>query len=288
MKETTRPTVSIIIPHYNQNRLLEKCVASIAPQLTDNDEIIIVDDHSVLSPALEMEDEIKRLRIILLPENRGAASARNLGAEQARGDYIVFLDADDVALPGRIEAQLKAMHLNGDWMGCVGDYTYQRDEKRIAASKETGEMFSIQRALFSGHIFAAGSTLMIKRKFFRDIGGYNPDFRVYEDWDLLLRAVLQSNIGHCGVLVALVSPSSRRAGKEDRLNVLSELSTRYGLRIPQRYQRRFSQALAYERASLYFRASKAWKGLGALVQGFIYAPITLSKRLFSRVVCGRP
>lgn len=285
-----RPAVSVVIPHYNQGQLIERCVASVACQLGKEDEIIIIDDHS--TPSLNIETGIWTpcVRVVALPENGGPGAARNIGVEQAKHDYIAFLDADDVALPGRIIAQLGIMRNNPDWAGCVGDYVYQRDGKRDAqAHHQAGLAFNIRRELIAGRIFAAGSTLMVKRQLFLEVDGYNPALRVYEDWDLLLRLVLRSKVGHSGIPLAIISPSTRRAGKDDRLRILSQLDDSYAGRMEEANEyRSFRQALAYERASTYFRAKETWSGLGALLTGFGYAPLTLSRRLAGRIFYGVP
>ncbi len=285
-----RPAVSVVIPHYNQGQLIERCIASVACQLGKEDEIIVIDDHSHTPLSIENDIWIPHVHVVVLPENCGPGTARNIGAGQAKHDYIVFLDADDLALPDRIPAQLSAMRSHPDWVGCVGDYVYQRDEKRDAQATHQAELtFNIRRELIAGRIFAAGSTLMVRRQLFMEMGGYNPALRVYEDWDLLLRLVLQSKVGHVGIPLAIISPSTRRAGKEDRLRILSQLDASYAGRMEKANEyRSFQQALAYERASTYFRAKEIWGGLGALLIGFKYAPLALSRRLAARIFYGVP
>lgn len=285
-----RPSVSVVIPHYNQGQLIERCIASVACQLGKDDEVIVIDDHSNLPLNIETGFWTPCVRVVALPENYGPGVARNIGVGQARHDYIAFLDADDVALPGRIAAQLGVMRNHPDWAGCVGDYVFQRDGKRDAQANRQVELgFNIRRELIAGRIFAAGSTLMVKRQLFLDVGGYNPALRVYEDWDLLLRLVLRSNVGHSGIPLAIISPSTRRAGKDDRLRILSQLGDSYAGSMEKATEyRNFQQALAYERASTYFRAKELWGGLEALLIGIRFAPLTLLRRLAARLFYGLP
>lgn len=284
-----RQTISVVIPHYNQNQYLERTITSIASQLDKTDEILIVDDHSSQAPTFEPERWAPTVRIVVLPENCGPAIARNIGVEQAQHDYVAFLDADDIALPGRISAQLKALNANADWAGCVGDYVYQRNEKQNLPHQSRDEgFFDIRRKLLAGRIFAAGSTLMIRRSVFLEIGGYNPRLRVYEDWDLLLRVVFCSTIGHCGEPIAIISPSTRRASKDDRLQGLIRLAEIYAGNVDGKEYRSFMQALAYERASAHFRTAWFWSGLLALLIGFWYAPLIILRRLTARIIHGLP
>ncbi len=284
-----RPAVSVVIPHHNQNDYLERSLASVACQLGEEDEILIVDDHSGQAPVVESGGWAPAVRIVVLPENRGPGVARNIGVEQARHDYVAFLDADDLALSGRITAQLRALDANPNWAGCVGDYVYQRDERHNAlSSRQEKGPFDIRRKLLAGRIFAAGSTLMVKRQLFLEIGGYNPALRVYEDWDLLLRMVSRSRVGHCGMPLAIISPSTRRAGMDDRLRVLTQLDDTHARDVSGNEHRSFMQALAYERASAYFRAGWVWSGFRALLTSFGHAPLTFSRRFAARIVSGLP
>src|SRR4051794_17952991 len=100
------PTVSVVIPAFNAARHLRASVASALSQEGVELECIVVDDGSTDGTAevlASIEDD--RLRC-LHKENRGTASdARNVGMEAARGDYVAFLDADDVWLPGKLRRQ---------------------------------------------------------------------------------------------------------------------------------------------------------------------------------------
>jgi len=284
-----RPPVSVVIPHYNQNTSLNSSVVSVASQLREEDEILIVDDCSKQVPVIEHSAWLPSIRIITLSENSGPGAARNTGVEQSKHDYVAFLDADDIALSGRIAAQLSALQANSDWVGCVGDYIYQRDEDNDALlTRQKKGPFAIRQKLLAGRIFAAGSTLMVKRQNFLDVGGYNPALRVYEDWDLLLRMTLRFSLGHCGKPLALISPSTRRANLEERLQILTQLGGVYAGSMDRKEYRSFMQALAYERASAYFRAKWMRNALWSLLIGFIYAPITLSCRLMARIFNGVP
>lgn len=289
LKDVRRLAVSVVIPHYNQNQLVERCIASVACQLDEQDEIIIVDDHSSAPLTIDVDAWAPAVRIITLPKNHGPGAARNIGAEQANNQYVAFLDADDVAVGERIALQLAAFEGNSDWVGCVGGYAYQRDGQRgVRSCHQTGAAFEIREKLIEGHIFAAGSTLMVKRDLFLKIGGYNPALRVYEDWDLLLRMVFCSKVGHSGAPLAVISPSTRRAHKNERLWVLAQLHDDYAKSMNSYEYRSFRQALAYERASAYFREKNIWDGSRELLEGFWHAPLTLVRRLASRLVWGVP
>ena len=108
----TSPLVSIIIPVYNAERHLSECIESAINQTWPNKEIIIVDDGSTdgsLNIAHKYQcDTIK----VLCGENAGASAARNKGLRIAKGDYIQFLDADDVLSLDKIQLQVETLAFN--------------------------------------------------------------------------------------------------------------------------------------------------------------------------------
>lgn len=95
---TKRKLVSIIIPVYNVESYLDDCLKSVLNQTYDNIEVIAVDDGSVDDSPLilkEYASKYSRLRVYLQDVNQGQGTARNLGLEKAKGDYILFVDSDD-------------------------------------------------------------------------------------------------------------------------------------------------------------------------------------------------
>lgn len=116
------PLISVIVPVYNAEKYLSKCVASIREQTYQNLEIILVDDGSrdksaELCDALALEDS----RIIVIhKENGGAASARNAGIDAMHGDYAGFVDADDWIAPEMYEVLLQRMMEEKTQISCCG------------------------------------------------------------------------------------------------------------------------------------------------------------------------
>lgn len=118
----TEPLISVIVPVYNAEKYLRKCVASIRAQTYQNLEILLVDDGSrdgslELCDALALEDS----RIVVIhKENGGAASARNAGLDAMHGDYVGFVDADDWIAPEMYEVLLKRMIAENAQISCCG------------------------------------------------------------------------------------------------------------------------------------------------------------------------
>lgn len=108
--------VSIITPCYNSQDFIQETIQSVLDQSYKNWEMIIVDDHS-------RDDSVKlikkyttqdsRIKCIGLKENSGAAVCRNIAIKEAKGDYIAFLDSDDLWFPYKLEKQIRFMEKNG-------------------------------------------------------------------------------------------------------------------------------------------------------------------------------
>lgn len=115
-----KPRVSVIMPVYNtQKDFLEQAIESMLMQTYTDFELLIVDDASttdIFSIVCRYDD--KRIKYIRLPQNKGAANARNLGINRATGNFIAFLDSDDIAEQNRLEKQIKYMYEHKD-VGCL-------------------------------------------------------------------------------------------------------------------------------------------------------------------------
>ncbi len=102
--------VSIITPSYNSSRFIEECVGSVLSQTYDNWEMLIVDDYSAdNSLQILKKYNDKRIQLIELDKNVGAAESRNVAIRKAKGKYIAFLDSDDLWEPQKLEKQISFM-----------------------------------------------------------------------------------------------------------------------------------------------------------------------------------
>ena len=99
------PKVSLIIPVYNAAAYIEACIASLMAQTMDDVEVILVDDHGsddsiqVAQNYIAVHSSSKQFRFLSTPHNMGPGPARNVGIEAAQGEYIGFVDSDDVVTP---------------------------------------------------------------------------------------------------------------------------------------------------------------------------------------------
>lgn len=127
MTQATQPLVSIIVPVYNVERYVDECLASIRAQTYANLEILLVEDCSTDGSlkALEPHLEDPRVRLIRHERNGGLSAARNTGIEAASGDYVMFVDSDDLVVPELVVNCLAAVRTGADVV--VYDYAAFRD-----------------------------------------------------------------------------------------------------------------------------------------------------------------
>lgn len=104
-----QPLVSILIPAYNAERWIADAINSVLAQTWQNTEVIVVDDGSVDDTLTIAEKFSSRHIKVLTQENRGASAARNSALRQAQGDFVQYLDADDLLAPDKIEHQLRLL-----------------------------------------------------------------------------------------------------------------------------------------------------------------------------------
>lgn len=123
----SRPTVSIVVPTYDRERLLPRALDSIIAQTFGDWEIVLVDDGSTDGTPELVEAYRQRLgdRLVYLRQaNTGCCGARNRGIDAARGRFIAFLDSDDEFLPHKLERQLRLFELRPDLGFVYSDYAY--------------------------------------------------------------------------------------------------------------------------------------------------------------------
>ncbi len=118
------PLISVIVPVYNTEQFLEKCVKSLLSQTYDNIEIILVDDGSVDGSA-DLCDRLKAVdkRIVVIHQaNAGVSAARNHGLAEMKGSYVTFVDSDDYVAPDYIQVMYDALSQNDADISTCGMY----------------------------------------------------------------------------------------------------------------------------------------------------------------------
>ncbi|OKH14938.1 glycosyl transferase family 2 [Fischerella major NIES-592] len=203
------PLVSVVIPTYNRADLIKHTLNSAIRQSYKNLEIIIIDDGSVdnTEEVVKAIDD-SRIRYIRLPNNSGGSVARNTGIENARGEYIAFLDSDDLWIPEKIELQLASIqkHPNPQKVVChtqiVFSFTRVSSYDQLAINTETlhivpekgkGEVETVADYLFCHHGELHTSSLMMHRSLAL-AARFRPGLKRHQDWDFCFRLEAQGAI----------------------------------------------------------------------------------------------
>lgn len=181
--------VTVIVPTFNSKVDLEfKSIPSVLSQTFKDLELIIIDDGSTDGTANYVNNFLSidsRIRYYY-QNNKGQASARNFGIKKSSGDYIAFLDADDVWLPDKIEKQVNKLK-NAEATFCFCDYIKKySNQKEEYTSQNPGDNFF--KEILMAKKSALPSTLMVKREVFsRVLFNESPELRYIEDIDFILQ-----------------------------------------------------------------------------------------------------
>jgi glycosyltransferase involved in cell wall biosynthesis len=192
-----KPLVSVIIPNYNYAQYLREAIDSVLNQTYSNLEIIVVDDGSKDDSKKVLSGYGEKIKTIF-QQNQGVSAARNNGAKASGGEFIAFLDADDVWLPEKIEKQIRKFGLDKN-LGLVhvGVEEIDADGKRIQTllngleGTVSHELLLLKRAVILG----GGSGLMIPRKVFDEVGGFDLRLSTSADWDIFYRIASRYAVG---------------------------------------------------------------------------------------------
>jgi glycosyltransferase involved in cell wall biosynthesis len=191
------PSVSVIIPFYNQGGFLTEAIASLLTQTVADWECIIVNDGSTDNTATVAEDLAQadaRIRLVN-QTNKGLSAARNIGIKEAKGDYFQFLDADDIILPNKFELQLAALaDINNIKLCYCNHRVGERDDLNKDIYIVEPPTFLLQQSLFD-IILRWESELSIPiHSFLFDAGLFRENKILFdetlpnhEDWDFLIR-----------------------------------------------------------------------------------------------------
>lgn len=181
--------VSIIIPTYKNRGNLKDSIVSVLKQDYENIEIIVVDDNSPESRERQETERLmdefesnQKVNYLRHPENKNGAAARNTGIRAAKGEYIAFLDDDDLFLPEKLTKQVAYLdeHSEFDAVYCLARREKYGCPNYILEGNGTRNIL-----LLSSNYYTP--TLMFRREALEAIGGFDETFRRHQDFELLLR-----------------------------------------------------------------------------------------------------
>ena len=230
--------VSVVIPSYNRAYIVGQAIESVLRQTYSNVEVVVIDDGSTDDTASVVKAFDERVRYIYQP-NAGIAVARNSGIAAARGEFVAFLDSDDVWLPWKLEAQMAVLRQrpevgmiwtdmtavteSGDVVEAEYLRTFYRASFKHTRLERICEPAGMLRSFFPGapkvaashpvytgeifsHMFMGNvvhtSTVVVRREWARRVGGFDLEMRpAGEDYDFHFR------ITRCGPVAFIDAPS---------------------------------------------------------------------------------
>jgi glycosyltransferase involved in cell wall biosynthesis len=195
-----RGLVSIIIPCHNQGHFLQACLDSLTDQEYRPLEIIIVDDGSSdnTKNIMQTYQEVQKSGVIvkcIYQSKRGAQAARNVGCRQARGEFIQFLDADDILFPRKLSEQAMVFKNNSEADVIYGNGQYLIDgfgttlkKGRIISMGPTMDMIG---TMLSGAEWVPPFSYLSRKSAVQRCGPWNEEIQILQDFEYFLRMAIR-------------------------------------------------------------------------------------------------
>jgi glycosyltransferase involved in cell wall biosynthesis len=193
---------SIIITSHNQASFIRDAVDSALAQLHGPQEIIVVDDASTDGSQAILEEYVNTVRLIKLQNNVGAGSARNVGIEAAHGEFLVFLDGDDVLLPWALDAYRRILDRERAQIILSTMLWFERQAPKFSDRvPEHIHVVAYETLLAKDRPYrASASALVINRDVFTKVQGWTNDAFPMDDLDVLIK------LFHSGRTVQVLAP----------------------------------------------------------------------------------
>ena len=221
------PLVSVVIPTYNRKEFCARAVRSVRDQTYTRWELIVVDDGSVDGTDAEtlFSGNTGNTRYLRNDMNYGVSQARNRGVSSAQGEWIAFLDSDDVWQKKKLEKQVAWINVHPEHKIVQTREIWIRNGVRVNPPKTHEKIAdyifreSLERCMITP------SSVMIRRDFFERMGGFNESLPACEDYDLWLRITLNHPVGLVDDYLL-----TRFSGHEDQLSSTVEVLDKYRIR----------------------------------------------------------
>lgn len=184
------PLISVVVPMYNRETTIERCLLSITNQTYKNLEIIVVDDGSLdnsITVAQMVAEKDSRIKLYALETNSGAAVARNFGIQQVQGEYLAFLDSDDAWRPQKIEKQWKKLQEKGADV-VFSAFITNIGDKQVKWPLGTEGYISLN-TLLGGNVVSP-TTVLGKSDIWKE-NLFDCNLAMYEDWIQMLDVLEQ-------------------------------------------------------------------------------------------------
>jgi glycosyltransferase involved in cell wall biosynthesis len=224
-------TVSVVLPTYDRVELLRQAVASVLEQTFGDWELIVADDGSTDGTRRYLEElPDPRVRALWLPHSGNLAVVKNAALRVANGEWVAFLDSDDLWLPQKLERQLESMVAHPE---CGWSYTGFAliDERGAALPERPSSVYRPVSGWIFGSLveFSAGPCMpatLARRSLLEELGGFDDGFPLRTDYDLFLRLAARSQVHALPETLTLVREHAGRTTSQRDLAELCALNAR--------------------------------------------------------------
>ncbi|SEN29483.1 Glycosyltransferase involved in cell wall bisynthesis [Terribacillus saccharophilus] len=200
--------VTVVIPTYQRSDTLPRAIDSVLNQNYKNVEIIVVDDNDPASSFRKQTElvmdgykKVEKVKYIQHDYNKNGSAARNTGFKNSNGEYLMFLDDDDEFLSNKIQKQVECLN-NRDksWGACYTSYIRKKDNKTVMTCGENREGNLLVEELKRNLFVHAGSNLMVRRKVFEELNGFDETFERNQDVEFLVRLLRKNKLAYVDVI----------------------------------------------------------------------------------------
>ncbi|HIK50940.1 MAG TPA: glycosyltransferase [Oscillatoriales cyanobacterium M59_W2019_021] len=221
------PFVSVIIPAYNGDRFIAETIETVLRQTYPHFEIIVIDDGSIDRTRAVLEPYGDRIRYVY-QDNQGVAAARNRGLELTEGEFVVFLDQDDICHPDKLALQISCFQEHPE-AGMVhsGWQRVDADGKPLADVEMWHQVPVLDAAGWLQWMPILFSAMMFRREWLERVGPLDSGFKQACDVDLVQRLVL---LGCQTAWVRQITVGYRQHDRNDSLNTLVQAEESWAVR----------------------------------------------------------
>jgi len=234
------PLISVVIPVFNGEKTIKETIDSVLKQTFTDFELLVINDGSQ-DLTVEVVEKIQDSRIQLYSyPNAGLAASRNRGIDRSTGEYIAFIDADDLWTPDKLEAQFNALKSHPEaavaysWTDYIDEYS-----QFLGKGGHITVNGNIYPHLLLTDLLENGSNPLIRKQAFIEVGNFDESLRAAEDWDMLLRLAIRYHF------IAVSSPQVlyRISSNSMSFNVLQQ--ERESLKVIERAFNQAPESLQY-------------------------------------------
>ena len=234
------PLISVVVPVFNGEKTIKETIESVLKQTFTDFELLVINDGSQ-DLTVEVVEKIQdsRIQVYSYP-NAGLAASRNRGIDRSTGEYIAFIDADDLWTPDKLEDQFNALKSHPEaavaysWTDYIDEYS-----QFLGKGGHITVNGNIYPHLLLTDLLENGSNPLIRKQAFIEVGNFDESLSAAEDWDMLLRLAIRYHF------IAVSSPQVlyRISSNSMSFNVLQQ--ERESLKVIERAFNQAPESLQY-------------------------------------------